>query len=212
MNAKRFVGLTLVAVAVAASGAAADVITYKGMGLNSTVKIDADGALVDGMTIYAGQIQIAYQGVDYDAYCVDINHYVGNGDVTEWSVGLLNRGDQVAWLLETYADTVATGNQAAGLQSAIWELVNEASGPFDLSKGDFRIEKNKHALAEGMAMLAGLPDTYAPQTELLVLHSDTRQDLIIGTGAPVPEPGTLTLIGAFGLPLALRRRRQAARA
>ncbi len=198
-------------VGAAVSTASADMLYYDGMGKKAAVRIEADGMLADGKTVHAGQLRLRYQDESYLGWCVDLDHYTGTDEVEEWSYSTLNNADEVAYLFETYADDVVSGRDAAGLQAAIWEVINETSGTFDVTDGYFQIRNNGAAVQEANGLLATLPGSYTPQTELLVLHSDTKQDVLIGTGRPnpVPEPATVVLLLAGGA-FAVHRRRKLA--
>jgi len=202
-----YLAVMVVAVAVlaCASGAWADVIVYKGVGLNSEVKLHASGLLGDGLTVPAGQCRIEYQDRDYLSYCVDLDHYAGSGEVTEIPVGTLNRGNWVAFLFDTYSGTVDSGLEAAALGTAIWEVLYETDTDLDVTDGYFNITQNDAVAAAANDLLVNLPSDYTPAGGDVVLHSESRQDLLIGGFEPIPEPTTLALIALASVVL-LRRR------
>jgi len=130
--------------------------------------------------------------------------------VTETPVSSLRNGYAVAYLYETYANAVSSSTQAAALQVAIWEVLNETSSSFDVSAGYFSISKNNQVARAATDMLSGLPGQYAPQTVLMVLASPCKQDLLIGTDVPVPEPMSAAIFTVLGLPLLRRRAKRLA--
>lgn len=201
------VTIVVLAIALTASVAPASVLNYYGVGLNDTVKIHASGTLADGKTVPAGQMRIGYEGIDYNAYCVDINHYAGTGSVTERSINSLNNGSMAAFLFETYSEDVSTGLKAAALQVALWEVLFETGQTFNAGSGYFKISHNADVLSAANVLLSSLPDTYASQWDLTVLHSNCKQDMLIGVN-PTPEPATLVLLGLGGIGMLLRRRRK----
>jgi hypothetical protein len=189
--------------------ARADTMTYNGVGLNSVVRIHAPGHVADGEDVYAGQYRITYDGNNYNAWCVDIDQYSGTASVTVQSYTVLPNAGAVAYLYDTYADGVTTGTEAAALAASIWEVITEApGGPFSITGGSFYISGNSAVANRAAAMLATIPGSYEPREDLIVLHSDTKQDMLIArdVGTEVPEPATMALLisgGALGL---VRRR------
>ncbi len=202
------VTVAVLALSVVPSAALADIMTYRGVGLNEHVKIHADGLLADELTVRAGQYLVTYKDVDYDAYCVDIDHYAGSGEVEEWEISQLNNGYLVAYLFENHSDDVVTDLDAAALGVAIWEVIYEETGnEFNVDNGYFSITNNDDVAAAANELLAALPDTHTPQWDLTVLHSECKQDMLIGAN-PIPEPATLVLLGLGGIGVLIRRRRQ----
>lgn len=206
-NARIYRNATVaIVMACTAAIASADYMYYNGMGKNATVKVHAPGHNIDGRTTKAGQMDLTYGGVDYYGYCVDVDQYAGSSQVTELSYESLNNADMIAYLFETYSDSISNGTVAAALQSAIWEMLYETSGNYNLSSGTFRISHNCGALIAGNTMLATMPSSYEPAYELLVLHSNCKQDMLIGTDIPVPEPMTLTMLIGGGVVVLLGKR------
>jgi len=190
--------------------ALASVMTFNGTGLHSTVTIHADGVLADGKNVSAGQYLISYEDTDYTSYCVDIDHYASSGEVTELPIDALNNGDMVAFLFETYSQDVQGNLDAAALGVAIWEVVYETSDNFDVTDGYFSITGNSDVAEAANDLLSTLPDNYETQWDMIVLHSQCIQDMIIPT-SPIPEPATLTVLTLGALGLIIRRRRRSKR-
>ncbi len=197
-------------VAVLASSACADFMSYGGQGFKSAVTLHADGYLADGRRVYAGQNTLDYEGFTYDGYCVDIDHWVGSSEVVERPYTWLNNGDLVAYLYETYAPTVDSNTTAAALSVSIWEVLFETENAYDPSSGAFSVStSNGGVFTEAEAMLQTLPPAYAPVGEVIVLDSPDKQDMVVGHATKVPEPSTAILL-AMGSLLWLRRRRRTA--
>jgi len=203
----RWTVLALLAMSLAASHASADMI-YNGMGYRSAVTIQAPGLRIDTQ---AGQLRVEFEQTDYLGYCVDIYQNVADGPVDVRSVESLPNGEQVAFLFETYADGVDSDLDAAALQVAIWEVVNEDDGrDFNAKNGSFRIVGSGNVRNLANDLLDTLPDSYTPSGDLAVLFSDSHQDILVGgrNSEPVPEPATMSLLALGGVMALLRRRRR----
>lgn len=209
MKRTRLAALT--AVLALAAAAHADIMTYEGLGLTAKATIHAPGSFVHGSRIPMGQYLLTYGNKPYTGYCVDVYQLVGDMEAAELGLDTLNRpgayvGEQVAWLYDSYAASVSDGTNAAGLAVAIWELIFETAGnDADPAAGDFRISGNDAVADDAADKLVGLPDRYETDTEFVILHSDTKQDMLV---AGVPEPAALILLATGGAIQLVRRRRR----
>ena len=213
MTSRRHISLGLAALALLLFTplARADTMTFDSIGLADTVKVHAPGHLADGLTTEAGQYLITYKGNQYAAWCVDIDAYASTTSVTEQSYTVLPNAYAVAYLYETYAGGLTNDTDAAALGVSIWEVITESvGGPFNIHSGSFWITNNGDVASRAASMLATIPGSYTPQGALTVLHSECKQDMLIGNGLhQAPEPGTLVLLAAGGALAAARRRRRA---
>jgi len=213
MNKKTCICVCAAALAaVLARPAGADVMTYKGVGLSAPVQIHAPGHPADGEIVYAGQYKVSYQGGDYAAWCVDIDQFSGTAQVTQEDYTALPNSSAVAYLFDTYSNSLTGSTDAAALGVSIWEALTEAEGgPFNIGSGSFYISGNSAVASRASSMLASIPaGFYVPQEQLVVLHSDTLQDMLIGLSVgggnlPMPEPATIALL-VVGAAMGLSRR------
>ncbi len=202
--------LLTIVFSLAAPAAHADMMTYDGLDLVETVKVHGDGLVSDGKTVYAGRYLFTYQGRQYKSFCVDLDHWAGTTEVSEESVSTLRNGDMVAYLYETYAWSVTDKTSAAALGVAIWEtlyetLPDESDPDFGAGDGSFYITNNAGVRDTADGYLATLPDSYTPMQNLVVLHSQDKQDMLIGSLGEVPEPMTAAML-LLATPFVLRRR------
>ncbi len=184
--------------------AQAEEITWVGTGYMSTVNLVNDG---NSPSVQAGEILIEFNNIDYTAYCVDLDHWMKNEcTATINTVEAITHGLAAAYLYDNFAGGVASNAEAAGLQVAIWEVVEDwDKSSFDLSGGDFRLTGPSAVASYAGAFLAALPaDLSNYVTSSFVLESGPcprSQHLI------VPEPATMGLVAAT-IPLGLIRRRR----
>jgi len=182
-------------------------------------------------------------------YCIDTYQTITNGWPDEWIVVDLasdptgaatlapylgpnhytTLGSDLAVAQQKVADlqalfynhglTTPTADQAAAMGAAVWEIVNETSGTYNLSLGSFTVTKKTGstdwvATANGWLSPANLelPNGAIPPT-LFALVDPVTQDFVIafeGTGSTqtVPEPFTMltACLTTCGLGFYIRRR------
>jgi MYXO-CTERM domain-containing protein len=196
----------------------AEWMTYEGQGHRREATLFHPDLPSGGIHVSAGEFFFTYKGEEITTYCADILQWVGSADVAEQNVNTLNNGprndgEMAAFLYLNYADTVATDDQAAALQMAIWEVVSESdANPYDVLAGDLRVSARSAAVDLANTMLGDLPDHFAVPSCVKVLQTDLHQDMLScepGTGTDVPEPAALSVLGLGGLVLLRKRRRTA---
>jgi len=242
MSIKRFiVGGALVAACIPAAASASIKITaISGSPSYETGKvIYTPGGIGGNAGTTSAQLYIGRNhmtGVDlatnaavaFDAYCIDIFHWLQKGtfDIQTFTLANSTKADQLKKLLghtDGYiaAATTAAAKQdtAAAIQMAVWEIVNEAgTGGYSLGDGLFRIGTDYGSVlpnARGMAQgyLNALDGWAMPTGKafkmMTAVNPVSNQRQIFMTTAPVPEPAAWAmLIAGFGVVGgALRRRR-----
>lgn len=177
-----------------------------------------------------GNLGIAHLASEFTAWCLDIAHTLAlparyEATTTPFSGAVLSsqqRGD-ILRLFNTGYDAASLGtgtagsNYSAGFQLALWEIVNETSGAYDLASGSFRV-KDFVAGAVTLAnnLLGGLGNTPTGNWRIVYLQSlDTRspfgvqdsQNLVTVAAVPLPAAMGLMILALGGLGVAARRRR-----
>jgi len=224
----------LVTAAQGISLAEGDVLdaSYLGSGHATVLQFEQFGGAV--MMPTAGELLFDIDGWETIAYCVDKKYPVGSGLMTVDSITSLNRYREISYLYDLYAPNVDSDVMGAALAASFWECLYEApenplslSGPEGIYWIDNRLNNpiTQQIIDLGNAMLLSLsamPDDYTSQNNLMVLRSDTRQDILVsglfdpigggpGEGTPpaVPEPLTLTMLALGGAGLLIKLRRKA---
>jgi len=191
--------------------------------------LHAPGTLANGLNVYLGAVLITGDLGTFESYCVDLQHYdiPGANSATldymnNWDNGVkpianpsLGAG-AASWLYNTYAGWANDQARKAALSLAIWEslydkdyTVSYSNAPDATNK--FWVSNLSNAYYGTLAdqLLTALRNTNDPLTTYAGwirtdnLGGNTAQDFI----APVPEPTTLTLLGAGLLSAGFSRRR-----
>lgn len=145
---------------------------------------------------------------EFDAFCVEPLATLGYGDTVIYQVqdlsGLANY-ETIAQLVGGYLASARTAEDAAAVQWAIWEVINETSTSYSLAGGSVRVTVPVHQPTADLAnaYLANAA-TFTPAS-LVFLTSDTHQNIV--TWDIVPEPATAGLALLSGFFLLGRRRR-----
>jgi PEP-CTERM motif len=135
------------------------------------------------------------------SYCVDLGQYLSfntNYNANQYEAGTAasffgSRYDDVLKLFSYGYNAVTNGNaqMSAGFQIALWEMVYEKPGSYDVDSGEIRFT-NSAALDEARGFLQGAASFAGQSLNLQVLTSGSNQDVAFAT--PVPEPGAYALM------------------
>lgn len=180
-------------------------------------------------TFLAGGLRLNDGSQDFIAWCLDVQHNLSLPGVynitdtpfsaTTGSLGatrvanIENLFEVVYPSLDLSNSTGANGgnNQSAGFQMALWELVYETSGSFDVDSGAWSIGSPSAAktLANGFLAQLGNP---IQQSYRLTFYETTGngQNLVSVAPVPLPAAASLFVAGLAGF-AGLRRRSKAAR-
>lgn len=198
----------IISIAIAATTVTANAtqLTYNNNKMGSNVTINFPGH--SGDQVFAGAFNCSLTGAPtvnpspFNAFCVDLTHTISPGQT--WDVfmtrlpdGGLNQSGRIAYLYTTFADGLVSNDDAAGLQLAIWDLL--VDGGDGLGTGSFTVASAPAAASTAAANCLTLSEGQIGTATWFQSVGQDKQNLI--GPRPVPEPGTLALLGTMALPL-----------
>jgi hypothetical protein len=169
--------------------------------------------------VEAGALNATYNGASFMTYCIDVYQTASIGTIyTDYApkAGSLQftgtQATDLGRLFTSYGSLVDTKIESAAMQLAVWEIVDETRGFYDVNNGRFSaiLDRNSDAavatLANSWLSNLGTNNVY----NVSALSSATHQDFLVL--APVPEPSTyaLMLAGLMGVGFVARRRKNGA--
>lgn len=169
--------------------------------------------------VSAGALNATYNGASFVTYCIDVYQSASIGtlytDYAPKAGSLQFSGTQatdLGRLFTSYGSLVDTKIESAAMQLAVWEIVDETRGSYNVSSGSFSavLDRGSDAavvsLANSWLSNLGTSNIY----NVSALSSATHQDFLVL--APVPEPSTyaLMLAGLMGVGFVARRRKNGA--
>ncbi len=167
--------------------------------------------------VNTAELDVTIGGQNGFSYCIDLPQGIGGGLSNGWEILEAEAQPRVlraAWLVEfarpqfdlflapTGAGAASGVTQAtaiAALQVAIWEVLGDAPGEYDLEYGEFSIRAGGASagvmnLARGFLGELESRDLDAFETSGSWARHASRQDQIVFN--PIPEPSSLVLFAA----------------
>lgn len=162
-------------------------------------------------------------GTSFEAFCAELGqgHALTSAGFQTYTVGSFggNQADMLQRLYSSSYASLATAQQKAAFQTAVWEITHENASTLGATTGSFQFKwlTDTSTTAEDNAF-ASLVNGYLNDAKnytgdakytLTKLSSDTYQDLVTISAVPEPESYALLLAG-LGVVVFVARRRQRA--
>lgn len=230
-KSKAFVASVAMAIAGTAAGAAPVEISKQqnsvfGTNGSASVTITDTPLRPGGIGTRAGGFALKGGGLgDFVAWCLDITTYLklaSNYEVTEDSAGyapfpnttMLSQAQKsrVQSLFDTAFSMLdlTTATDSGGFQLALWEVVFEDSGSYNITSGDFTATGHQNAQNKANELLEGMGGPITQSYRLTFLESQDHHSQNLVTAAPIPLPAAgFLLLGALGGLAAAARRKNA---
>lgn len=213
----RFKTLSLAAALAVAAPAFADTVNLSGFTFAPATSVSVSSPNYSGG---AGQFTGLLNGNSFVTYCTDLaqtfsfnttyTDYMVVSGVSAW--GAQKSLDMDRWI--SWNDQIAypiNAAMSAAIQAAVWEIIYEGSGTYDLAGGTF-VATSGDAATQGYMNVVNWAGLSSVNVTLHVdqLYSREHQDFLVAT--PVPEPSAYALFaaGMAGIGFVARRRSRAA--
>ncbi|MGJ8645192.1 MAG: hypothetical protein ACSHX9_17450 [Luteolibacter sp.] len=149
-----------------------------------------------------------FENETFMAFCVDPLQPISSGQSLTYqiqNISTLQNSAIISRLVGGFLASSQDASQAAAVQWAIWEVVEESSSSFSLSNGNVQVSSTSSAIRDLANTYLANESTFTG-VQLAYLTNSTYQDMVTWNGSAVPEPTSAALCALSSL-LLLRRRR-----